>query len=560
MHGSDAAWREVHGILERVFGGDAAGELERLRRELAEAELPPADRALLAASASMAAIIACDFDAAAALGADAADAGASGDVVLRRLSQAVMLMSDAMAGTVNAAERGVDVASARALLGEGGTNAGEAAPDGVLTRYLLTEAALSSGDFEAAGALLAEHPMPALVNVGAHPVPRLDGGALALHLVAARALAFRGRGAEVAAMLAGFEALGALVPARAVIVLRAIGCYAAAMAGDRETFAALAEHIVSRTRRDPNYLSVGASIYVVWGLRATAQLQRAAALLTSTAGARLERCKIWDRALGFELLVEAALQRGDAHSAADQLAQAEQLIEHRVAVSSVMRTRGVAALSAGESELAHRLALAAIRIDEAAGSVTEVHRGRFTEAEALVASEPVRAAAILLGIARDADALGVESVRLAAARRWRELSDTVPGVRGDAAVLTERQRQVAALVAEGHSNRVIGQTLYLSPRTVQSHVSEVLRLTGSRSRVQLAARRSAGAEVVSDELVASLSSRQVQIARLVAEGDRNAEIAEKLGISEKTVENHLAAVMRRLGVASRAAVASRIGA
>ncbi|MBT2555491.1 response regulator transcription factor [Arthrobacter sp. ISL-5] len=53
-------------------------------------------------------------------------------------------------------------------------------------------------------------------------------------------------------------------------------------------------------------------------------------------------------------------------------------------------------------------------------------------------------------------------------------------------LLTVRESEVAALVAEGHSNRVIAQTLFLSERTVENHVSNILRKLGVVSRSAIA--------------------------------------------------------------------------
>jgi DNA-binding CsgD family transcriptional regulator len=53
--------------------------------------------------------------------------------------------------------------------------------------------------------------------------------------------------------------------------------------------------------------------------------------------------------------------------------------------------------------------------------------------------------------------------------------------------LTAREQEVAALVAEGLSNRVIGERLILSTRTVDMHVRNALHKLGLASRVQLAA-------------------------------------------------------------------------
>ena len=53
--------------------------------------------------------------------------------------------------------------------------------------------------------------------------------------------------------------------------------------------------------------------------------------------------------------------------------------------------------------------------------------------------------------------------------------------------LTDREREVAALVARGSPNREIAGTLFLSERTVESHVQHVLNKLGFRSRAQIAA-------------------------------------------------------------------------
>jgi DNA-binding NarL/FixJ family response regulator len=52
--------------------------------------------------------------------------------------------------------------------------------------------------------------------------------------------------------------------------------------------------------------------------------------------------------------------------------------------------------------------------------------------------------------------------------------------------LTPTERKVAALVAEGNSNPAIATRMFLSRRTVQSHVSSILGKLGLTSRVELA--------------------------------------------------------------------------
>ena len=56
--------------------------------------------------------------------------------------------------------------------------------------------------------------------------------------------------------------------------------------------------------------------------------------------------------------------------------------------------------------------------------------------------------------------------------------------------------------------------------------------------------------------VSLLSNRELEIAELVSDGHTNRKIARMLCLSEKTVETHLARTFIKLGVSSRAAVAS----
>jgi DNA-binding response OmpR family regulator len=52
----------------------------------------------------------------------------------------------------------------------------------------------------------------------------------------------------------------------------------------------------------------------------------------------------------------------------------------------------------------------------------------------------------------------------------------------------------------------------------------------------------------------ALTERQIAVARLLAEGCTNAEVAERLGLSFYTARNHAEQVMLKLGVSNRASV------
>ncbi|MGW6427497.1 LuxR C-terminal-related transcriptional regulator [Nocardia sp. NPDC055053] len=53
-------------------------------------------------------------------------------------------------------------------------------------------------------------------------------------------------------------------------------------------------------------------------------------------------------------------------------------------------------------------------------------------------------------------------------------------------ILTRREREVAELAAQGHTNKDIAAHLYLSPRTVEDHLGRVLRKLGLTSRAAIA--------------------------------------------------------------------------
>jgi DNA-binding CsgD family transcriptional regulator len=53
--------------------------------------------------------------------------------------------------------------------------------------------------------------------------------------------------------------------------------------------------------------------------------------------------------------------------------------------------------------------------------------------------------------------------------------------------LTRQELQIAHMAAQGQSNRQIGQQLYISPRTVGSHLYHIFPKLGVTTRAQLAA-------------------------------------------------------------------------
>ena len=53
--------------------------------------------------------------------------------------------------------------------------------------------------------------------------------------------------------------------------------------------------------------------------------------------------------------------------------------------------------------------------------------------------------------------------------------------------LSRRERDVLALLRQELSNRLIGERLFISPRTAEHHVSTILSKLGLRSRIEILA-------------------------------------------------------------------------
>jgi DNA-binding CsgD family transcriptional regulator len=71
-----------------------------------------------------------------------------------------------------------------------------------------------------------------------------------------------------------------------------------------------------------------------------------------------------------------------------------------------------------------------------------------------------------------------------------------------------------------------------------------------------------GPRAATKENPGGLTAREVEVLALVGEGLRNAAIAERLFLSEKTVGHHVSAILRKLGVRTRgeaSAAAHRLG-
>src|SRR5690348_10301592 len=102
----------------------------------------------------------------------------------------------------------------------------------------------------------------------------------------------------------------------------------------------------------------------------------------------------------------------------------------------------------------------------------------FNAATASRATGPDGGAATLQ-VSTSAD-VGCEAVP----ERHRRPATSPPGP--EVARLTRRQREVAALIAQGYSDKQIAQELVLTPGTASNHVAHILRRLECRSRAEVA--------------------------------------------------------------------------
>jgi predicted ATPase/DNA-binding CsgD family transcriptional regulator len=212
-----------------------------------------------------------------------------------------------------------------------------------------------------------------------------------------------------------------------------------------------------------------------------------AAEAAATEGVRLSR-EVSDLYMLGQMLVHVglvAIMRGDLKAAKPRLIEAmraAQQIDDRAAQFFLLNALGWHAANSGQARLAAQLLGAAEAVGASAGSSVA---GPFVP---MVAAAKESASASM-GAARFEAAFDAgkhlsrgEGVRLALG----ETEDTEASVDADAGPLAKREVEVARLIAEGLSNKQIAARLFISDRTVATHVGHILDKLGFNSRAQVA--------------------------------------------------------------------------
>jgi DNA-binding CsgD family transcriptional regulator len=153
---------------------------------------------------------------------------------------------------------------------------------------------------------------------------------------------------------------------------------------------------------------------------------------------------------------------------------------------------GIAAATMGRLDDAVRYLRAAIDSGQRAGMPPVVAQATHQLARVLARrtrpGDRDEAAALATAAATLADRLGMRPLQ----QQAQDLADSLTGQQPGR--LTRREREVAALVAQGLSNRQIAAASHISERTVESHVQHILDKLGCTNRTQIAARVAADAE------------------------------------------------------------------
>jgi DNA-binding NarL/FixJ family response regulator len=144
----------------------------------------------------------------------------------------------------------------------------------------------------------------------------------------------------------------------------------------------------------------------------------------------------------------------------------------------------------------------------------------------------------------DPHLLEVQGDWTAASARWREL-----GCPYEAALA------LSGADDEGALRKAHGELLALAARPAAAIVARRLRERGARDLP-------VGPRARTRENPAGLTARELEVLALLVEGQRNAEIADRLVVSEKTVDHHVSSILRKLDVRNRTqacATAARLG-
>ena len=269
-------------------------------------------------------------------------------------------------------------------------------------------------------------------------------------------------------------------------------------AGDLETALATAEENVELTQGLDQSLVCAAGVALAAALLENGDPERAAELLIRSSGGEDLRLipGVW-RPRFLELLTRCQLALGrpaDAARSAARARAAATALRLRMADSMADRAAAEVALDAGDPVSAAEHAFASTAAAEEVAAPVEAALSRTLAGRALgAAGRREQAVGELRRAAAEMHACGALRYRAAAERELRKLGHRVHrrsrpghGEESGVASLTGRELEVARLVVDRRTNAEIANMLFVSPKTVETHMRNIFRKLDVSSRVEVA--------------------------------------------------------------------------
>ncbi|WP_163504814.1 helix-turn-helix transcriptional regulator [Fodinicola acaciae] len=270
-------------------------------------------------------------------------------------------------------------------------------------------------------------------------------------------------------------------------------CRAAVIRGQLDAAIDAASWSVKTSRAPDPYYAREAQVQAGYAHIIAGQQERGIQEILAAVGEEQQHLPASYRPWIFELLAFAEVGRGrldEARKWADRAVEAAPAGLRRGAAFAAMAHAHIR-LAAGESAEAAELARSAAQDFGAVKMQISVGRAQLLAGEALARSGDREGALAALGIAKDLFARGgaqqvlaevVDSQRRIGARMRRAGAPSNAGLDS----LTTREREIASLIARGLSNKQVAERIFVSPKTVESHLSRIYAKLGVTSRTALA--------------------------------------------------------------------------
>jgi ATP/maltotriose-dependent transcriptional regulator MalT len=268
--------------------------------------------------------------------------------------------------------------------------------------------------------------------------------------------------------------------------------------GDLETSLETAREAVDLTR-SMRHGVIGARAAVVWAgalLESGDPASAIEVLVDPSQDEDLAALPVGWRIMRLELLTRCHLAVGRADRAAASAAEAEKCATAfalPLGVALAQRASAAVALHAGDLEVAAELARASAAMTADLGAPIEASLSRLLAGRALARAGRSEAATVELErAAAELHACGAERYCAEAEQELRKLGSRIrrrtrPGVDGAGIeALTGRELEVARLVVDRNTNPQIAARLFLSTKTVETHLRNIFRKLGVANRVELA--------------------------------------------------------------------------